>query len=635
MSHKPTQAFIIIQNVLVLKETETTFSCYNTDVLFNVNWTYLERYFSKENFDLDLFKEKFVEAISLHKRKEEVEEYMNCEILMYKHPSDYVIKDILDQTRILMWLDSLQITDQLNILSELPEQLNNFDTLEIDEHYLTIQEKVDLNSLLKDPEIDQYVKDSILEVQKLQEMWQSLHQMNKLQREEKIQAKKSFLENLTSWLAKFWRVSLAAWLVLTIWGTIFASNVPTAQAKSKSSTKSSSSSSYSKSSSSSSSSTSSSSSSSSSFSSNKSSSSSSDLWSFAAWYVVGSTTSSTSSREKYRVTEVKFTEAAQSLFPWRSIVWFQGQKSWDFYETQKDVLIWSQDFFLVKSQWEDITFTYTTKSWTEYTESLSNFWFDGNKVRVELDNWQIITFFSQHSPDIVDKVVQKQTDVQKIDITDFQFKYEWGDYNLDNTQWVTIQKWATHVNHKTLKTHDYNRETWEIVKELSRTDITQIYNDNETYWLNFDNLTTVEVEMKDDVIATVNGKNLEVWDSITVWYNNTAIQFKLVWKYHFLLNIIWNIILNVLKTLGITAVLAMVIYPHIKEYFEGKITEDKKRYESFLSKIQNSKVSKYYREMYNKQSFIKNWEVNKETVEQVTKELVKELQQVNNPNKLS
>lgn len=124
----------IIHNLIVLKETPTSYSCYNTDILYDKNNTYLERYFSKDTFNINTFKQSLMNVIKMSPELQTLTfPYILNNLKEWHHLNNVILIDLIDKTKEYMTNPRPQTTTVLKStitsLRSTKESLSMINTL--------------------------------------------------------------------------------------------------------------------------------------------------------------------------------------------------------------------------------------------------------------------------------------------------------------------------------------------------------------------------------------------------------------------------------------------------------------------------------------------------------------------------
>lgn len=215
----------VFWNSIVLKENEKFFTLHNLSLLNWEPWSYLETYFLRKDFDESRFLEVWEEII-IEMLWNLEEKYLNFfneqnkteqDILdnIYDRSSDFIIKEFISKIKERMNID-YSFEEWLDILSELPEHSNNLTHVEIRENF----DKLDVEELLKNPEVDSYVKDCLRDIVDNKTINNDLDESNKsFFKFREIEKKKDLWDRIKEWAKKVWKVTLIwsvlAWLALS------------------------------------------------------------------------------------------------------------------------------------------------------------------------------------------------------------------------------------------------------------------------------------------------------------------------------------------------------------------------------------------------------------------------------------
>lgn len=215
----------VFWNSIVLKENEKFVTLHNLWLLNWDHWTYLETYFLKRDFDETKFLEAWDEAMTemIWELDEKFLKFFNeqskteNEILenVYDRSSDFIVKKFVDRIKEKMNI-SYSFEEWLEILNELPEHSNNFSHIDIHENF----DKLDVQALLSNPEVDSYVKDCLRDIVDNDTVNNDLDDANKsFFKFREIEKKKDLWDRIKEWAKKVWKVTLIwgvlAWLALS------------------------------------------------------------------------------------------------------------------------------------------------------------------------------------------------------------------------------------------------------------------------------------------------------------------------------------------------------------------------------------------------------------------------------------
>lgn len=216
---KNNQNLIVIHNLLVIKETEKTYSFYNTDELFNTPGSFLEKFFYKKDISLEKIISSFETSIYSFKDFDKISKFIDAEIVQYERPADFVLKNLIEAVRIDLNLWEASFEDKEGLVLENQEILNDFNSNELREVYSHLtQEEID--NIKNNPSVDFYVKQQFEEIEKMRWDVNELKKINELEGEEKIQAKKTFVEKFKSGAKKVWVASVIGATLFSIGASI-------------------------------------------------------------------------------------------------------------------------------------------------------------------------------------------------------------------------------------------------------------------------------------------------------------------------------------------------------------------------------------------------------------------------------
>lgn len=201
--YKEVNWYKVLYNLLVLKETESAFTFYNLWILNWDYWCYLEHYIVKEKFDL----EKILQAIEneiefwselwIEFKQKALEQERKFD--SYNRPADENLKKMIEIAKRSIFILEDDISLDLDLLDEIPEQINAFSREELFEN----KDKIDFSKInLNDPNIDIYIRDAISDMMK---MWEI---ENEVKEAKTVEQKKSLSQKIKDWVKASWKIWL-------------------------------------------------------------------------------------------------------------------------------------------------------------------------------------------------------------------------------------------------------------------------------------------------------------------------------------------------------------------------------------------------------------------------------------------
>lgn len=571
---------LLLQNIIVIKETPSTYSFYNTWELYWQAGCYLEKYFYKSDINISQIEKALETVLSRGAYTEKLWAYISQRPQEWVRASDSIIKNLIDEVRTELWLKEVTLNDRVNILSEINEEINSFNSTDLSICF----DELDLEKVSKNINVDTCIKQQIEWLKQLRWLSTNLDKINKMEKEKKIKEKSSLIKSL-KWVAK---VTLATAILLWFW----LGSMNEALARSSSSSHSSSSSSHSSSSSRS---YSSSSSSSSSYSNSRGSSSSRSYWGgsssssntvFVPIVVTPDWSSKTLDSTDHTITSNDFIVSQSSrvdtnwkwfIVKW-DIVWIRAEtvKKWDswythfsqnnIYKYWQSVNSVSQKYYVVGTFWEAMTI-----SWN----SVSSY----DNVYIKLVNWQEYKLVQVSSPTSITSVQKVLKDSQSIAPISLSL--------TDSEAWISV--WLKNVSaisySKTYDTDKVINSTYDSSTNTLSTNVERtLHTDTYSLWTVGWGTDTKELNINVNwSSAMINWKSLKVWENIKVTVNGKTTNYSIVnHMTDATKNMIYMTILWILAISGLT-VLIGVIAPMVN-YFILKRKKDSLLPETYEAK---------------------------------------------------